>query len=383
MINVLVTDSNYKHSLGIVKSLGKEGIKPYILSYKKGSLCSYSKYSNEEIIINKDYNKKELIKELLKYNIELIILVGTTSFMRIVPWKKDLINSHINIVTVDEKTQNIAFSKKDTYLLAEKIGVPTAKTYYPKSFDELELMIQNITFPCVIKGLYEVGGNIVDYAYNDKELKSKYINICNKYNLNEESGLPMLQEYITGEGCAFFAVYKNGKCGLTFQHRRIREYPVTGGASVCAESYKNEKLEKYGKKLLDSLKWHGVAMVEFKLNNIGEPILMEINPKFWGSTDLALEAGVNFPKALIDIHKGIEIEYSNNYKMPFKYHWPLHGDIMHAIENPKEFLNVVYDTLNPNVKSNLWISDIFPIFKMIVDFIKSILIKIIKKVKDV
>ncbi len=359
-MNILVTDSTYKHSLGIVRELGKMNINPYILSYKEKSLCSYSKYSNTEILIDEDVTKKKFLDILQNFNIELIILVGTDSFMKIVPWKQYLKVNGINIITVDNDVLNIAFSKKATYELAEKIGVPIAKTFYPKSIDELDNFKNIITFPCVIKGLIEVGGNIVDYAYNKEELKEKYIATCNKYNLKKSDELPMLQEYITGDGCAFFAVYNKGECGLTFQHKRVREYPVSGGASVCAKSYNNELVQKYGKMLLDSLNWHGVAMVEFKLNDKDTPILMEINPKFWGSTDLALEAGVNFPKALIDIHQGKEIEYQEKYQHPLKYHWLLDGEIKHAISNLKALPSILLDTVNPRVKSNIWISDPLP-----------------------
>ena len=371
-MNILVTDSNYKHSLGIVRQLGKDGYTPYILSYKKNSLCSYSKYSNKEIVIQQEFNMNDLLNLLKPYKIELIILVGTDSFKKIVPWKKELKNNNINIITVDNNILNIAFSKKDTYLLAQEIGVPIAKTFYPQSLDELDILQNIITFPCVIKGLFEVGGNIVDYAYSKEELKDKYIQICDKYNLKNSDELPMLQEYITGVGCAFFAVYNNGNCGLTFQHKRVREYPVSGGASVCAESYKNDLVEKYGKKLLDRLKWHGVAMVEFKLNDNNIPILMEINPKFWGSTDLALESGVNFSKALIEIYKENSIQYSNIYKYPLKYHWLLDGEILHLISNPKAIFSIILDTLNPKVKGNLWISDPLPIYFRIRGLIKGI-----------
>jgi len=370
--------------LGIVRSLGKNGIKPYVLSSRKGSLCSFSKYSKKEIIINDKKNfKDELFKHLVKYEIELIIIVGTNSFQDITPFKYDLKDINVNIITVDIEKLNMTFSKVETYCYADKIGIPIAKTYYPKEISELEYLKSKITYPCVIKGLYEVGGNIVDYVYSEDTLKKKYIEVCEKFELTPENGLPMLQEYITGNGCAFFAVYNNGVCGLTFQHKRIREYPVTGGASVCAESYKNNLVDEYGKKLLDSLEWHGVAMVEFKLNNNGIPILMEINPKFWGSTDLALEAGVNFPKALLDIHQGKKVDESSSYTFPLRYHWPLYGDIMHGIKNPKNIISILKDSFNPNVKSNLWISDFIPSFKMLYDFFKAILVEIYRKIFNV
>lgn len=371
-INVLVTDSTYKHSLGIVRALGKEGIKPYILSNRAGALCSLSKYAKKELILPIKYTLEELIKISKENNIELIILVGTNSFKKIVPWKTQLKAEGIEVVTPDESTQNIALSKPRTYELAHNIGVPTPITIYPKSFNELNDIKENIKYPCVIKGLYEVGANIVDYAHNKNELITKYKILCDKNNITEKDGLPMLQEYISGQGCAFFAVFNKGKCGPTFQHKRIREYPVTGGASVCAESERNPALEKYGRALLEALNWHGVAMVEFKLNSNGDPILMEINPKFWGSTDLALEAGVNFPLELIKIYKNLNIEYSNNYKFPFKYHWPLDGDLQHGLEKPSNIFAILIDCLSLKVKSNIWLSDFKPTWAMLLGFAKLI-----------
>ena len=43
-------------------------------------------------------------------------------------------------------------------------------------------------------------------------------------------------------------------------------------------------------------RWHGVAMVEFKRDERDDtPRLMEINGRFWGSLQLAIDAGVDFP----------------------------------------------------------------------------------------
>jgi carbamoylphosphate synthase large subunit len=378
-ISVAVTDGHYKHSLGIVRKLGELGVRPFVISSKKNSLAALSKYSNKEIVICGSFDIDKLIKVLLLKKIEVLILVGTNSFKNIVPWKKKLEENNIAIISVEENIQDVAFSKRKTYELAQIIGVPIPETVYPKCYAELEQIGEFIKYPCVIKGLYEVGGNIVDYASNVNELLHNYKIICNKYNLRTESEMPMIQEYIPGPGCAFFALYVNGECGPTFQHKRIREYPVTGGASSCAESYKSEILENYGRALLDALKWHGVAMVEFKLNKNGEPILMEINPKFWGSTDLALEAGVDFPKGLLDIYLGKKVEYSNVYIHPLRYHWPFVDDLNHVLDRPKSFLLFIRDILDINVRSNLKISDPMPTLYMILYFFWDIRKKLIRK----
>ena len=61
---------------------------------------------------------------------------------------------------------------------------------------------------------------------------------------------------------------------------------------------------KYTKYILKKLHWIGIATVEFKLDprdNI--PKLMEINPRFFGYTNLAISAGFNLPLILYDSFK--------------------------------------------------------------------------------
>src|SRR5262249_6286836 len=60
-------------------------------------------------------------------------------------------------------------------------------------------------------------------------------------------------------------------------------------------------------RLLASLRWTGVAMVEFRRSPTGRAALMELNPRFWGSLQLAIDAGVDFPSLLVDLHRGVEI----------------------------------------------------------------------------
>ena len=124
------------------------------------------------------------------------------------------------------------------------------QTYYPKQLKEIELISEKLSFPVVIKWLYEVGGNIVEYAYNHEELLEKYELICLKYNFDEKIGLPMIQEFIDGIGVGFFALYKDGRLISYYQHKRLREKPITGGSSVAAISIFDENLYLKGKGLM-------------------------------------------------------------------------------------------------------------------------------------
>ena len=103
---------------------------------------------------------------------------------------------------------------------------------------------------------------------------------------------------------------------------------------MCAESFHDPKLNEYGTKILDALKWNGVAMVEFKKdNNDGIYKLMEINPKFWGSLELALQSGVEFDEMLIQKARGEEIAVSDKFN-DTTFQWVLNGELFHGLERP-------------------------------------------------
>lgn len=111
----------------------------------------------------------------------------------------------------------------------------------------------------------------------------------------------MLQEFIPGHGAGVFALYRHGKARAFFAHRRLREKPPSGGVSVLSESAPlDPRLLKLSTALLDSVHWHGVAMIEFRIGSDGTPYLMEINTRFWGSLQLAIDAGVDFPRLLLE-----------------------------------------------------------------------------------
>ncbi|MFN2491860.1 MAG: ATP-grasp domain-containing protein, partial [Pyrinomonadaceae bacterium] len=79
-------------------------------------------------------------------------------------------------------------------------------------------------------------------------------------------------------------------------------------------------------RLLSKLRWHGPAMVEFKDDGVDPPCLMEINGRFWGSLQLAIDAGVDFPCLWVSLLKGIEMECVTKYTEGIVLRWLL-GDV--------------------------------------------------------
>jgi hypothetical protein len=68
----------------------------------------------------------------------------------------------------------------------------------------------------------------------------------------------LFQEYLTGGGYGFFGLYDKGVFKQGFAHKRIREFPISGGASACAESIEEEELTILGRRILEAANWKSI-----------------------------------------------------------------------------------------------------------------------------
>jgi predicted ATP-grasp superfamily ATP-dependent carboligase len=142
----------------------------------------------------------------------------------------------------------------------------------------------------------------------------------------------LLQQRIVGPGIGIFLLMQAGEALAVFSHRRIREKPPAGGVSVYRESIAADPaLVERSKALLRCFDWDGVAMVEYKLDAAtGTPYLMEINGRFWGSLQLAVDAGVDFPRLLVEHALGRPVAPVTRYRTGVRSRW-WWGDVDHLL----------------------------------------------------
>ncbi len=145
------------------------------------------------------------------------------------------------------------------------------------------------------------------------------------------SAFPVLvQRRVSGVGEGFFALRWSGRTVAMFAHRRLREKPPAGGVSVYRESIPlDEGLASPGLRLLERLGWNGVAMIECKREQVtGRHVVMEVNGRFWGSLQLAIDAGVDFPSLLARCAAGETVPACHDYRVGVRSRW-WWGDVDH------------------------------------------------------
>jgi len=128
------------------------------------------------------------------------------------------------------------------------------------------------------------------YAANAAELERAVV------SRRQGDRWPLVQAFVPGQGKGVFALCDRGRALAWFAHERLRDVRPSGsGSSVRRSVPLSPRLQSPAERLLAAMQFHGPAMVEFREVEGEEPVLMEVNGRFWNSLQLAIEAGVDFP----------------------------------------------------------------------------------------
>ena len=180
---------------------------------------------------------------------------------------------------------------------------------------------------------------------------------------NEINLAARLRAFIEGsKSGAGFGHHVEGEPRAVVTQRRLRMYPESGGAGTVIETTHNARVRELGVELFRALKWHGPGQAEFRVDSRdGTPTLLEINGRFWGSTDLGARAGVDFPLLTARLARDGDVEAIVDYAVGVRYRWPLPFGVLGVLRGtqPREALSTFF-TPARGVHSDISLSDPLP-----------------------
>lgn len=208
---------------------------------------------------------------------------------------RDRFPKEVIIPLHDHAILALANNKAETLRLATELEIPVPERIRYDEPEKLRGALDGATGPFVIKLLRSNSAKGVFYAPDASGTVAIVDGLIDRFQLSRDR-LPIVQRRVSGEGWGVSCLYWQGEPVASFTHRRLREKTVTGGTSTLRESARNPALEEYARRMLTHLRWHGLAMVEFKWDPKSERgWFMEINPRLWGSIALPVACGVDFP----------------------------------------------------------------------------------------
>jgi predicted ATP-grasp superfamily ATP-dependent carboligase len=332
--SIVISDGEHRAALASVRSLGRAGHQVHVCSPRSRSLAGASRYCASETKVADPLREPDRFADDLQrlcaaVGADVLIPISEPSLLAVLP-HRGRFSCTIPFPDLDQFT---AICDKELVLRsaeAAKIAVPKQRVI--TTIDEAGAAA-GMSFPVVLKPARSVAGSAsnrmkvgVLYALDDAQLQETL------HELPPAAYPILLQERITGPGFAISLLVWDGEVRAAFAHRRLREKPPSGGVSVLRDSIPLDlDLLKRSVALVDAFDWRGVAMVEFKLDErTNVPYLMEINARLWGSLQLAIDAGVDFPLLLVEAAMGVRSEPVLAYDVGVRTRWEL-GDVDHLI----------------------------------------------------
>ena len=324
---ILVTDGTQRSALAVVRSLGRAGHRVFVCATRVPSLAGASRFAFAEAAVCSALDSpsdfvSDVASLIERWRIDVLMPITEPSLLALLPERNAL---GVTIPFPDDAIFRTITNKETVLATATQLGIATPKQVVLASKADLgSLDVSLLDYPIVLKPSRSVGESDgqrkslgVLHAANAAALLAAVQSL-------DDAAFPLLvQQRIVGPGIGVFLLLWDGAVRATFAHRRLREKPVSGGVSVYSESVAADpELVERSRQLLQQMKWRGVAMVEYKLDTQSRvPYLMEVNGRFWGSLQLAIDAGVDFPALLVAAAAGEPSPRANGYRLGVRSRW--------------------------------------------------------------
>lgn len=303
---VVVSDGATRQALALTRSLGRRGVRVEVLATRRGSLAGASRHAAAEHVVPDAEEAPDAWAEAVRARLAEApdaLFVPTTEVALGSLFRAGLADT-ARIAAPPREAYEIACDKARLLVCAAEAGfaVPATAVVDRGALAEVP---SGHAFPAIVKArrsrFFAAGrwhhGSVA--RVDDAAALAR---------VREDPGLrggALVQPFVAGRGEGLFVAVDRGKIVAAFGHRRLREKPPTGGVGVLLESCAPDPaLLAPAARLLAALGWHGVAMLELRRDPSGRAWLMELNPRLWGSLQLAVDAGADFPGWVLALHGG-------------------------------------------------------------------------------
>ncbi|MGZ8284465.1 MAG: carboxylate--amine ligase [Allosphingosinicella sp.] len=300
---VLLLGDDLRAFLAIARSLGRRGVEVHAAPSDFSSPALKSRY------IAAAHRLPPYPLDPKAWEAALARLIADHGFRKVVPTSDSglfMLRHHAEalgrerIGIANEAALEVFSDKANTRALAARHGVDVARGRVLGSGETADNLVDALGLPLVLKprASYALGDiatkrsarMVRDRAELDRQLRSGAWDGC------------VAESFFPGIGVGLSVLAREGRILLAYQHRRLHESSETGASTRRVSEPADPALLAAVQPLAEAVRLDGVAMFEFRVDRgSGRQVLLEVNPRFWGSLPLAVAAGADFPALWWDL----------------------------------------------------------------------------------
>lgn len=333
---VLITDGDTRTALACARSLTAAGHDVWVAGARSRTLAGVSRGVHADVITESPLDRPQAfasaVARLARRRLIDVVLPVADASVEAMLAHRHLLPDDVALPLPPLETFRTGTDKVAMLARAEAAGFAVPDSFHLASAEHIDAALAAVRFPAILKPHRSV---VTDTDGTRHKLDVLHVNDATECRA-AIAGFPtgafpaLLQQRVRGPGEGLFALRWDGRVITSFAHRRLREKPPWGGISVLRESVApSADLVRATAALLEDLDWQGVAMVECKRDEAtGRHVFIELNGRLWGSLQLAIDAGVDFPSLLVACATGDPVNAPVRYTAGVRTRWSW-GDVDH------------------------------------------------------
>jgi cation diffusion facilitator CzcD-associated flavoprotein CzcO/predicted ATP-grasp superfamily ATP-dependent carboligase len=333
--DALVLNAGLRQSLSAIRSLGRSGLAVGAVGKAEGIPAFRSKWCRERFLaptgeVGDGY--MTFVDGLLQSAGARVLISSHDGTIDLLRRHRARVDARARLALAPEPALSVAIDKERTLDAARHLHVRIPRTLRVAGVGDVPAALQEIGLPAVMKPAHSWLANGSSSARLGAELATTVEEASRVVaGISRLGGITLMQGLLTGPREAVSLFYAKGEIHARFAQWAKRTQPPLGGESVLRQSiHVPGDIGLAAERLVREIGLEGYSEVEFRRDHLGQPYLMEINPRLSASVDIAVRCGVDFPRLLYQWAAGDRIDRIATYRVG-RWMRHLEGDVMATI----------------------------------------------------
>jgi predicted ATP-grasp superfamily ATP-dependent carboligase len=328
----MILDAAQRQALVAIRQLGKSGVGVVAVDGDASAPGLGSRWCSSAVVVphfasRPDDYVEQVLAACVEHGARSLVpcLDGSVEAFR---RRRDDAERVVGLALAREDALAVAIDKTRTLDLARELGLRVPRGCCVGNPAVAEAALAEVGLPVVLKPTQSwVQGDRVGKRISPKVATSHREALDLVHGMLRDGVDVLVQEWLGGDREALSFVYASGRFWARFAQRADRTFPPLGGNSVMRESIDlPPDITPAAERLVAELDLEGYSEVEFRRDESGGAALMEINPRLSASVEIAVRAGVPFPRLVHEWASGQALTENSRYLTGLRMRW-LGGDL--------------------------------------------------------
>jgi predicted ATP-grasp superfamily ATP-dependent carboligase len=321
---VLVLDGGSGPALAVVRSLGRAGWRVRVPAGTRAAASRWVQGLVEVPPADEDPAGfvEGVARALERAPADLVVPCIDASVELL--WANEDILGSARILGGDRRSFELGTDKGLSLEAADAAGFGTPEWVIPATLEQARAELPRIGLPAVVKPRrsYVAEGSKLRHRRHSFVRSAEELERVLAGGTGADGSAPIMQSFVPGRSLAVTAVVHDGRV-LAFAARETLSFdPIEGGTSVWKRTVPADTVGVQGAlELLRSVRYEGLAEVEYQVPEDGRERLMEIGVRAHGWVPLAVAAGVDLPLIAAQALFGEPVS-AGEYRSGVEMRWP-------------------------------------------------------------